>query len=137
LYSQLGDSLKAAQYFDSALVASKVLVNRYPENATALISLASALAATGDRVDAIRQATFASELVPISGDALRGPETRRMLAGIFTYVGEQEQAINELRFLLSIPSGVSRAYLGLDPLWDPLRDNSEFKQLLSQKETVF
>jgi len=53
---------------------------------------------------------------------------------IYTVVGEYEEAINQLEYLMSIASGdiVSIPVLRLDPMWDPLRENPRFKSLFEE-----
>ena len=47
-------------------------------------------------------------------------------------------AIAILRRLLSVPAGgsVSIARLKIDPVWDPIRNDPGFQQLLTMKERV-
>jgi len=45
-------------------------------------------------------------------------------------VGEFDAAIDQLEFLLSIPSELSIPLLRLDPAWNSLRDHPHFKKLL-------
>jgi hypothetical protein len=47
-------------------------------------------------------------------------------------VGEFDLAIDQLEFLLSIPSELSIHLLRLDPDWAPLRDHRRFKKLLEE-----
>jgi len=49
-----------------------------------------------------------------------------VMAMIFTIVGEYEKAIDELDYVLSIPSWCSTAYLKADPIFAPLYDNPRF-----------
>jgi serine/threonine-protein kinase len=46
--------------------------------------------------------------------------------------------VSTLRLLLSIPAGevLSSARLRIDPVWDPIRNDPEFKTLLTVKELV-
>jgi hypothetical protein len=45
-------------------------------------------------------------------------------------VGEYDAALDEIEYLLSIPSWFSVPLLRLDPRWDPLRDHPRYKDLL-------
>ncbi len=97
----------------------------------AALGLAYALLQRKD--DAIRECRRAVELLPVSKDALAGPEYVFYLAEIYAVVGEYKEAINRLDYLLSIPSAaVSVATLRIDPWWDPLREHPRFKALVEQ-----
>ncbi len=45
------------------------------------------------------------------------------LAETYVMVGEYEAAIDQLDYMLSIPSRISVPLLRIDPLYDPLRDH--------------
>ncbi len=44
--------------------------------------------------------------------------------------GEYEKALEQIKFLLSIPGMLSANILQLDPIWKPLENNPEFIKLL-------
>ena len=70
------------------------------------------------------------ELLPVTKEAWRGLYRVDALAKIYVMVGEFDAAIDQLDFLLSIPSQLSIPLLRLDPAWAPLRDHPRFKKLL-------
>ena len=88
--------------------------------------------------DAIRIAQQALELVPPEKDAPLGSGNLASLAEIQARTGATNDAVGKLRRLLSIPAGetVSIARLKLDPVWDPIRNDPGFQQLLTMKEHV-
>lgn len=70
--------------------------------------------------------------MPVSRDAFYGLQYVLTLAEIYTVVGEQDAAIEKLDYLLSIPCEVSTGYFRVDPIWDPLRDNPRFKEMMEK-----
>ena len=93
--------------------------------------LALAYAQLGRKADALREATRAAEMLPISRDAWDGADIQEDLAYVETIVGEHDAAIKRLAYLLTIPSELSVPFLRADPMWDPLRSNPAFQRLLS------
>jgi serine/threonine-protein kinase len=88
--------------------------------------------------DAINLARQAAELLPPEKDALVGNLLLAGLAEIKARTGVTADAIVILRRLLTIPAGetVSIARLKIDPVWDPIRNDPGFQQLLTVKEHV-
>ncbi|UCF04540.1 MAG: protein kinase [bacterium] len=86
----------------------------------------------GRREDAIHAGERAVELLPISKDVFDGTALAITLAEIYAIVGEFEAAIDQLEILLSIPAEISVQAIRLDPVWDPLRNNPRFQQLLEK-----
>jgi hypothetical protein len=54
------------------------------------------------------------------------------LARICVMVDEYDAAIDQIRYLLSIPGEMSIPLLKLDPSWDSLSDHPRFKKLIEQ-----
>ena len=90
------------------------------------------LAWLGEKDAAIAEAKRATELLPESADAFDGPEITEALAEVYAIVGEQDNAIDLLDGLLSRPSPITVALLKIIPLWDPLRGNPRFIELLKK-----
>jgi TolB-like protein/Tfp pilus assembly protein PilF len=88
--------------------------------------------------DALKLARQAADLLPPERDALLGNSNLAGLAEIEARTGAASDAIAILRQLLTIPAGetVSIARLKIDPVWDPIRNDPGFQQLLTLTEHV-
>ena len=93
-----------------------------------------AYAGLGLRNEAIRHGQLGVEALPVAQDALSGSQRRRNLAEIYAMVGDYEAAIDELEYLLSIPSFISTSLIQVDPIFEPLRDHPRFQALLEKYE---
>jgi hypothetical protein len=71
------------------------------------------------------------ELLPITKNALDGPDILYFYAVICAQVGERDLAIEQLKTLAQIPAGTSYGDLRLDPFWDPLRGNPSFEKIVA------
>jgi len=88
--------------------------------------------------DAINLARQAADLLPPEKDALVGNILLAGRAEIKARTGATADAVAILRRLLSVPAGqsVSIARLKIDPVWDPIRNDPQFQQLLTGEELI-
>ena len=69
----------------------------------------------------------------MSRDALSGTDVIISRAIVNMMLGDEDAAMDDLEFLLSVPSNVSPALLRLHPGFDELRTNPRFKKLMEAK----
>src|SRR5713101_921737 len=120
----------------AALLKAKDLVEAQlkesPDAADMHVQLAKVLAYLGDKDAALAEARRAAELLPESKDAFGGPEITAGVAEVYCIVGENGRAIEVLDGLLNRPSNVTVPGLKVNPIWDPLRNDPQFKALLNK-----
>ena len=131
VYQLDGDSVRAHTYFDSARVHLEQQLLQRSDDARLHSALGLAYAGLGRKDDAIAEGHTAVELLPVEREAVVGTYRRSDLALIYAMVGEHELAMDELEFLLSIPSEITIPMLRLDPQWDPVRENPRFRALVA------
>lgn len=119
--------------FDLARKQFEENLQQNPDDYNMHSLLGIAYAGLGRKEDAIREGKRAVELLPVSKDAMWGPDNVENLVYIYILVGEQDAALDQIEYLLSIPSGISVPLLRLDPRFDPLRNNPRFQKLLETK----
>jgi TolB-like protein/Tfp pilus assembly protein PilF len=124
------DGARAA--FLKAKAAAEEQVKRTPDAEESHTQLAKTLAFLGERDAAVAEAQRASELRPESKDAFGGPEVMESVAQVYTILGEKDRAIEVLDGLLSRPSGMTVQILKVNPIWDPLRNDPRFEDLLTK-----
>jgi serine/threonine-protein kinase len=130
IYGYMSKEELAKKCYDDARRVLETTIQQQPKNELLHLGLGIAYAGLGRKEDAIREAELAVELLPISKDAIAGSLLVKELVRIYVMVGEFDAAIDQLEYLLSIPSELSIPLLRLDPVWDPLRDHPRFKRLL-------
>ena len=117
--------LKAKEILDLQLKQS-------PESPDMHIQLAKVLAYLGEKDAALTEARRATELLPESKDAFGGPEIAAGAAEVHAILGDNGRAIEILDGLLSRPSAVTVQSLKVNPIWDSLRNDPEFQNLLTK-----
>ncbi|MGD2153286.1 MAG: tetratricopeptide repeat protein [Gemmatimonadales bacterium] len=131
-YALQGEAALARAYYDSARVYLEARIQERPDDERLHASLGIARAGLGRDQTAVQAAQRAVDLMPLSADALRGPEALLALARVYTMIGDYGAAVEQLDTLLSIPSEISVPLLRIDPAWDPLRDDARFQALLER-----
>lgn len=129
IHNAVGNDDSAFEIFDTARTELEEVRNQNPEDPRIRTSLGQAYAGLGMKEEAIREGKKAMDLMPISEDALAGPDFEIGMAKIYTMVGEYDLALDYIERLLSIPADfISPGMLLVDPDWDPLRDNPRFQE---------
>jgi serine/threonine-protein kinase len=133
VYALLGQPERALAYYDSARVFLEAELVEKPNDERLNSALGIAYAGLGRKEDAIREGKLGVELMPIEKDTWgKGPARLEDMAQIYVLVGEHDAAIDQLDYLLTIPSRISVNRLRIDPTWDPLRDHPRFQALLEK-----
>jgi serine/threonine-protein kinase len=112
-------------------------VDRFGFTSAARSSLALALALRGregDAEEAIRHAREAVRLYGLTVDAYEGQVAEWTLAQVFALTGRHDHALNQLAGLLENPSRFGVGALRLDPIWDPIRDDPRFQEIVKDRE---
>jgi len=133
-----GDAEGAHDDIERARGVLEARLHEWPNDESAMMQLSWVNLALERNAEALRLAHQASELVSVERDALAGPHPLTLLAEIQARAGEPAEAVKTLRRLLSIPAGglISLQQLKLDPVWDPIRNDPGFQQLLAGKEQI-
>jgi TolB-like protein/cytochrome c-type biogenesis protein CcmH/NrfG len=113
-------------------------LREHPSDFRSLRALSWVYLALNRKTDAIRVAQQALELLPPEKDAVLGSGNLAALAQIQAQTGAATEAVQNLKKLLAIPAGetISITRLKVDPVWDPIRNDPGFQQLLAGQEHV-
>jgi TolB-like protein/class 3 adenylate cyclase/Tfp pilus assembly protein PilF len=133
-----GDKAAARAAFTSARNEAAKLIADQPDYAEAFCVLGMANAALGNKEDAIREVRRATELMPVSKNAIEGALLIRYLAVVYAWTGEKNLACEQLTTAAKLPGFLSYGELRLHPYWDPLRGDPRFEKIvasLAPKET--
>jgi serine/threonine protein kinase/predicted Zn-dependent protease len=127
-----GDTTRAQSSFQLARDRITLKLREGADDPELLSSLAVADAALGRKEEALDEAKRATEICPISHDAVDGPTYRLVLAQVYTWNGQPDEAFAELAKIVRLPQGPSYGELRFNPAWDEIRDDPRFETLLNE-----
>ena len=133
-----GDAATAQEEIERARGLVEARVRERADDKNALIQLSWIDLALNRKAEALKLAQQSADLLPPEKDAVGGSIALGGLAEIEARTGHTAEAVKTLHYLLSIPAGmeVSLARLRIDPVWDPIRNDPGFQQLLTSKEQI-
>ncbi|MEP6976397.1 MAG: hypothetical protein ABI897_13185, partial [Spartobacteria bacterium] len=133
-----GDLAGAPAEADRARQLLETRLRDRPGETRSMRALSWVYLALDRKGDAVKIAQQALDLLPPEKDAVVGVSNLTGLAEIKARTGATSEAVEILRRLLTMPAGevVSIARLKADPVWDPIRHDPGFQQLLVGKEHV-
>ena len=131
-----GDAATAQEEIERARGLVEARVRERADDKNALIQLSWIDLALNRKAEALKLAQQSADLLPPEKDAVGGSIALGGLAEIEARTGHTAEAVKTLQRLLSIPAGLSIQRLKIDPVWDPIRNDPGFQQLLTMKEHV-
>jgi serine/threonine-protein kinase len=133
----LGDRTGARKNYEAARAMMADSVAAHPDDPRMRIALGLAFAGLGRKQDAVREARRAMELAPLAHNNPRATAFMGGAAEVFAQAGETDRALELLELLLAMPAGreASVPLLRVDPIFDSLRSDPRFQQLLDRFST--
>jgi serine/threonine protein kinase/Tfp pilus assembly protein PilF len=133
-----GDRAAAQESWRQARSELEPFLKEQPENYILIGDLALTDMGLGDKAAAFALSEQAMTVIPIEKDVVGGPGPIEVLARVAAQLGEPDRAIAALQKLLSTPYEgplasrlpLTPALLRLDPMFDPLRNNPRFQELI-------
>jgi TolB-like protein len=132
-----GDPGEPAE-IDEARRLLEAKIREQPDDVDSILYLAWINLALKRKAETLKLAEQAVARVPMETDAIAGSYVLATVAELQAQSGNAVEAINALERLLSMPAGnnASLQRLKIDPVWDPIRNDPGFQQLLAGKELV-
>ena len=80
--------------------------------------------------EAIREGRRATEILPFTKDSWIGSIWITNLAEIYTWCGDKDAALQQLKTAAELPTGISYGELKSSSDWDSLRGDRRFEQIV-------
>src|SRR5204862_4554004 len=89
----------------------------------------------GEAAVAISEGKKGMMMQSTSEDPFEGPLREEQMAQIYALLGNADEAISILKKWIQVPSATSitPALLRIDPIWDPIRNDPRFQELVAEK----
>jgi hypothetical protein len=129
-----GDDAAARKAFTAARAEVERTVRERPDDGPPLCMLGLIDAGLGRKEEALREGRRASELTPVTKDAINGVAIMQFLGVIYAWTGEKDLAIKQIAATLQVPDDLSYGELKLHPFWDPLRGDPRFEKLIEESK---
>ena len=125
-----GDDARARKAFTAARAEVERKVSEQPDYGPPLCVLGLIDAGLGRKEEAIREGRRASELTPVTKDAINGAHIMQYLGIIYAWTGEKDLAVKQVEATLQAPGRLTYGQLRLHPDWDPLRGDPRFEKIV-------
>ena len=121
----------AINHFNSAINHLKEKIKSYPNDPRFYSTLGLTYAKLGDNKKAIAAGLKATEILPVSRDALFATNYEKQLAAIYAITGNSKKSLEKIEYLSLIPNGFHYGELKIDPNFDSIRNEPRFQTVLN------
>ena len=128
----LGNNADAIKYFNRTIKHLKNKINEYPNDPRFYSTLGLTYARIGKNKEAVDAGLKAIDILPISKDAMFGPNYEKSLCYIYSIIGEKNKALEKIEYLSVTPNGFHYGELKMDPDFDSIRNEPRFQTVLNK-----
>ena len=132
LARSVGDAAKASEAFTRARATIAADLAEKPDEPLLISTLGLVDAGLSRKEEAVREGRRAVELRPLTEDAVDGSTVLSSLAMIYAWVGDTNDAMDQLAFLAKTPGGPPFGQLKYAPDWDGVRADPRFTAMLKE-----
>ena len=128
------DEARARKAFAAARLEQEQVVQQQKDYGPPVCVLGLIDAALGNKEAALQEGRRAMELLPVEKDSISGQSVRAYFALIAAWAGEKDLALQQLATAApTYGAAIATSYgmLKLFPLWDPLRGDPRFEQIVA------
>jgi tetratricopeptide (TPR) repeat protein len=132
IYRYMGKEELSKKYFDSSIVRIEKIIKTLPDDYRLPLSLSICYAGLDEKEKALNENKKAINLIIYSNKDLINYIHKKYLSMIYTLIGDYDNALKHIDYLLSNSSGLSVNRLKLEPIYDPLRNLPGYKEIIKK-----
>ena len=131
VYAEFGDMKGGIARLGNSTSELRERLAAQPLNTRVYSTLAMSEALLGHKEEAVRLARKATEILPLSRDAIDGGTVMGGLVAVYAWTGDKDKALELLEQMMRIPLNTDIFDLRRDPMLEPLLGDPRFEKLLS------
>lgn len=134
IYKYKNEPALSKEYFESAKEELEKKLKVTPLDDRLHSSLGIVYAGLGMKDKAVAEGKKGISLLPLEKEAYRGYYRQLEMAQIYALIGDNNSALKQIDFILSIPGDFSVPLLKIDPVYDSLRSLPGYKAIIKKYE---
>jgi adenylate cyclase len=134
VYRLVNDHDNSMKHFEMERRFLMDTLNHLPDDFRIYNSLGIVYAGLGMKKEALEAGKTALEMMNLTKDISLGFFTEISMVKILTMVGDHEQALEKLEYIMGKTGYITVEMLKMDPFWDPLRNMERFRNIFSNPE---
>lgn len=130
-----GETDAARDHYAAAVELLEQTVAEVPDEPFFHALLGSAYAGAGQRTLALETGRELLTMAPVEESVWDNADFLWYMAEIYLQLGMFDEASDQVALALDYPTTLSRAWIAVEPFWDPIREHPRFREVMDERQS--